>query len=388
MQSSTVREMSSPWGVALSGQLALAVAIGIGRFAFTPILPMMVDDAGLSVAQGGWLASANYLGYFLGALAAMAGGIGQRLAIRVGLVAIAATTLAMGFASSVGAWLALRALPGFASAWVLVNVSAWSLDRLGKAGRGDLAGVVYAGVGVGIVFAGLACMALGQARLGSVDAWLALGLSAIVATGILWPIAGGDSPGAVGAAVVRASSRDIPEFWRLVFCQGAFGFGYIIPATFLPVMAKEIVADPLSFGWAWPAFGAAAAASTFVAARLAAVLSNRAIWIGANLAMAAGVLVPLAVPGLTAIAIAALLVGGTFMVTTMVGFQEARRVAGPRARLLIAAMTAAFAAGQIAGPLLVSVLSATNEFSASLVAAAIPLFIAAYLLNDTKSERP
>jgi len=153
-------------------------------------------------------------------------------------------------------------------------------------------------------------------------------------------------------------------------------------------MAKEIVADPLSFGWAWPAFGAAAAASTFVAARLAAVLSNRAIWIGANLAMAAGVLVPLAVPGLTAIAIAALLVGGTFMVTTMVGFQEARRVAGPRARLLIAAMTAAFAAGQIAGPLLVSVLSATNEFSASLVAAAIPLFIAAYLLNDTKSERP
>src|SRR6478609_753346 len=104
MQSSTVREMSSPWGVALSGQLALAVAIGIGRFAFTPILPMMVDDAGLSVAQGGWLASANYLGYFLGALAAMAGGIGQRLAIRVGLVAIAAATLAMGFASSVGAW--------------------------------------------------------------------------------------------------------------------------------------------------------------------------------------------------------------------------------------------------------------------------------------------
>src|SRR2546430_13524654 len=57
--------------VALAGLAALAVAMGIGRFAFTPLLPMMQDDAGISLAQGGYLASANYLGYLAGALLAM-----------------------------------------------------------------------------------------------------------------------------------------------------------------------------------------------------------------------------------------------------------------------------------------------------------------------------
>ena len=386
MQSSNTSETRPPWVIALCGLLALAVAMGIGRFAFTPILPMMEEDAGLSMVEGGWLASANYLGYLAGALAAMAGRIGQRLAIRIGLVVIAGATLEMAFATGLGAWLVLRALPGFASAWVLVNVSAWSLEQLGKAGRSDLGGVVYAGVGAGIVFAGLACMALGEVRLGSADAWLALGLSAALATALLWGIAGSGAPVVADAAIGPASPRDVPQFWRLVFCYGAFGLGYIIPATFLPMMAKRIIADPLWFGWAWPMFGAAAAVSTLAAARLTGVFSHRAIWIVGNLVMAAGVLVPVVVPGLVAIVVAALLVGGSFMVNTMVGLQEARRVAGPQARLLMAAMTAAFAAGQIAGPLLVSVLSVKNGFSAALVGAALPLFLAAYLLKVKKTE--
>ncbi|HUG57058.1 MAG TPA: YbfB/YjiJ family MFS transporter, partial [Candidimonas sp.] len=49
--------------LSLAGFIALAVAMGIGRFAFTPMLPMMQNDSGLGLAEGGWLASANYLGY-------------------------------------------------------------------------------------------------------------------------------------------------------------------------------------------------------------------------------------------------------------------------------------------------------------------------------------
>src|SRR4051812_35032856 len=90
----------SPSLVALSGMLALAVAMGIGRFAFTPILPMMQEDAGLGVSEGAWLASANYLGYLAGGLAAMRGGVNQRHAIRYGLLAIALATLAMAFSGS------------------------------------------------------------------------------------------------------------------------------------------------------------------------------------------------------------------------------------------------------------------------------------------------
>ena len=342
---------------------------------------MMQEDAGVTVAQGALLASANYLGYLLGGLSAMRGGLGQRFAIRFGLLAIAVTTLAMGFADGFAAWIILRALAGFASAWVLVCVSAWSLDRLGKAGRPDLTGTVYAGVGSGIVFAGLACLALSRARLPSSIAWEVLGITAALATIGLWRIVGSDAKAAVSAPALPASPRDIPEFWRLVLCYGAFGFAYIIPATFLPVMAKQIVSDPLWFGWAWPVFGAAAVVSTLLAGRLTLSIAYRSVWILGNLVMAAGVLVPIVVPGLTGIVIAAVCVGGTFMVNTMVGLQEARRVAGVHARIVMAAMTSAFALGQIAGPLLVGAfMDVEGGFTAALATSAIPLFLAAYAL--------
>jgi len=266
---------------------------------------------------------------------------------------------------------------------VLVHVSSWSLARLEKAGRSDLGGVIYAGVGSGIVFAGLVCLALGRARLASSDAWIALGLAAGLLTAALWSRTGGEVESAAKNPGPRAAPRAIAEFWRLVFCHGALGLGYIIPATFLPVMAKQVVSDPLWFGWAWPVFGAAAVASTLFAARLARLMSYRSIWVLGNLVMAAGVLVPIAAPGLAGIAIAAVCVGGTFMVNTMAGLQEARQAAGAHATILMGAMTSAFAAGQIAGPLLVSVLMRSGSgFSAALVTAAIPLVIAAWLLSS------
>ena len=54
--------------IALAGLAALAVAMGIGRFAFTPILPMMLHDGVVDLQRGSWLASTNYIGYLVGAV--------------------------------------------------------------------------------------------------------------------------------------------------------------------------------------------------------------------------------------------------------------------------------------------------------------------------------
>jgi predicted MFS family arabinose efflux permease len=165
----------------------------------------------------------------------------------------------------------------------------------------------------------------------------------------------------------------------MVICYGAYGFGYIIPATFLPVMAKQIVSDPLLFGWAWPVFGLAAVGSTLIAQRVRRSL--RAVWAACHLVMAVGVVVPFVVPGLAGIIVAALCVGGTFVVVTQVGLQEARAVAGTHARALIAAMTAAFALGQIAGPLLAGYwVNATGGFAGALMIAAALLVVSAIVL--------
>ena len=115
--------------------MALAVAMGIGRFAFTPLLPMMREDAGVSVAAGGWLASANYLGYLAGALSATRTRLSAPAAIRAGLVTIGGATLAMGLTDAFSLWLLLRAVAGVASAWVLIHVSAWCLERLAPLSR-------------------------------------------------------------------------------------------------------------------------------------------------------------------------------------------------------------------------------------------------------------
>ena len=64
----TERARQSPLLIAVVGLLGLAAAMGIGRFAFTPMLPLMQAQHGLSISDGGWLAGANYLGYLLGGL--------------------------------------------------------------------------------------------------------------------------------------------------------------------------------------------------------------------------------------------------------------------------------------------------------------------------------
>ncbi len=380
------RRRNSPLIVAFGGFAALAVAMGIGRFAFTPILPMMQADYGISVAQGGWLASANYLGYLAGSLFAMHPRIAARTATRIGLVSIAACTLAMGIEHHFAAWLVLRAIPGFASALVLVVVSAWVLPRLAHAAREHLSGIVYAGVGAGIMFAGLVCLMLVRTGASSDAAWIALGVTGVAVTIAVWRVLGDE-----GASESERASADLPHDtisnWRLVFCYGAFGLGYIIPATFLPVMAKEVIADAGRFAWAWPLFGAAAMISTVLGARLARRFGDRNVWIAGNFAMAIGILVPIALPNLAGILIAALCVGGTFMVNTMTGIHEARRVAGVHARALIGAMTSAFAVGQIIGPLLVAgLVHVSGGFSWALGASALPLLVAAYMLY-TRYER-
>ena len=336
--------------------------MGIGRFAFTPILPMME----LPVADGGWLATANYVGYLVGAVTAMALRWTPLAAIRTGLAAVALGTLGMAVADSFGGWMALRFAAGVASAWVLVNVSALGSNR---------PEIVFAGVGVGIAAAGLACLALMLGEATARQAWIALGLVAAVGLVVLWPASTTQAPAAPSEPVRWSATMLL-----LVACYGAFGFGYIVPATFLPAMAKEAIGDPALFGLAWPLFGAAAAASTLVAGPARRRWGDRRVWIASHLVMASGVaalLVPVIPPGV-AMAISAVLVGGTFMVATMAGLQEARRLGGQSARALIAAMTAAFATGQIAGPLVVSMI---HNVAVSLAVAVLLLVASAIILR-------
>ena len=365
----------------VTGLAGLAVGMGIGRFALTPLLPLLRAD-GLTLTQGAWLADANYLGYVLGALAYLAVNPLPSRAARVGLVAVSLFTLCMAPSPPFVWSLLLRLAAGVASAFVLVGISAWALGAIAGTRRTDAAGGIYAGVGIGILAAGLAAMAVGVAGdTATVGWWLVGGIAAAVAAGTWRSLGSGDSPPTVGATQQPEHSR-----LTLVACYGAFGFGYILPATFLPAMASELVADPAVFGWTWPIFGAAAAVSTWACGALLRRTSPRTLWAVSQLVMAVGVLLPAAAPrSVASLITSALCIGGTFMVATMSGLQEARRVAGAAAPRLMAAMTVAFGIGQLIGPLLVGV---GTDVRWAFVAAALLLLLSSTSLLMTTRPRP
>jgi MFS family permease len=371
----------TPTLVATAGLLALAVAMGVGRFAFTPILPMMQAETGLTLAAAGWLAAANYLGYLVGALGAAR--LSTTWAVRGGLVLIALATFGMGITHVFAAQLALRLVAGIASAWVLVHVSAWALAWLSALKRTEASGVVFAGVGAGIAGAGLLCMLMMQAGIDADRTWQVFGVVSLVLVVSIWPAFGRQSQAANAVSVPSTPPR---RRWqadqrRLIICYGAYGFGYIIPATFLPAMAHAYISNPVVFGWAWPVFGAAAALSTWGVSRWLHATNIRRLWAACYLLMAAGVVLPVIWPSLVAILSAALLVGGTFMVVTMLGLREGRRIAGADATAFMAALTAAFAVTQVLGPLVVSaVAGVAHGLAAALTLAALVLVWAAAIL--------
>src|SRR5690242_14758641 len=161
-----------------SAALALAVAMGIGRFAFTPLLPLMVRDGSLPQSAGAWLAVSNYAGYLVGALTASRLNFSLAALMRVSLIGIAASTAATGAVDTLAAWMVLRGIAGALSAWALVATSAWALQYLARTGRAGLSGTVYAGVGLGIAFAGLFCLAAARPGVSASEIWLELGAAA------------------------------------------------------------------------------------------------------------------------------------------------------------------------------------------------------------------
>lgn len=382
---------SRSFTIALAGMLSLAVGMGIGRFAFTPMLPLMIREGQLDVAAGGWLAAANYLGYFVGALTAARVRLGAAALGLLALAATAALTAVMawpGFAL----WVVARFLAGAASAWVFVATSVWCLGALAAAGAHRRAGIVYAGVGTGMAAAGLYCWLGGANGAGAASLWLQLaGLSLALMAPVAYVLRSGSPAAPVPtpppAGLAPAATRGI------VACYGAMGFGYILPATFLPVMARTVVDDPVWFGLAWPVFGITAALSTLVAPWWIARSSRLSVWMHCHWLMGLGALLPsLWANGFT-IALSALLVGGTFMIVTLVGVQEMRARASHAAAAAVGRMTAAFAFGQIAGPVasaLLLHLPALREsgLAIALQAGAITLFISAWWLRGQASSSP
>lgn len=371
----------SPLSIALGGLIAMSVGIGIGRFVYTPILPPMLADLGLSKSVAGLIASANFAGYLAGALFATRATLpGSRRAWLLGaLVASAATTAAMGLTGSVPLFLVLRLAGGVASALVLILASALVLDRLAEAGRPELAALHFAGVGLGITVSATLVASLLASGTGWAAMWRLNGaVSLLGALTVAFLVPGRPEPSAVQRPAQSAAND--PRLRRMTLAYGLFGFGYVITATFLVAIVRATPAIRPLEPVIWIVVGLAAAPSVLVWTRLGRRFGIPAAFATAALAEAVGVMASVIVPNMIGICVAAVLVGGTFMGLTALGLIRGRELARGDPRRVMAAMTGAFGVGQIVGPALAGVMSdALGGFGVPSVIAAGALAVAAWL---------
>ena len=370
-----------PAALALAGLLSLAVAVGIGRFAYTPILPYMATGLALGKSEVGLIASANYAGYLLGALAAALRGLpgNPRGWLLGALAASGLSTCAMALTTDLTVFLPLRFLGGAAGALVMVFASSLLMDRLAAAGRDVWADVIYAGVGTGIAISSLAVPAAASGTGDWQNPWLFCGaisiaLSIPVAVLLRAPVT---SPMVSVGSRVGQGEEGIRS---LIVAYGLSGFGYIITATFVSdMMRNDPVLQPAEH-LVWLCVGLTAAPSVVFWGWVGRRWSVRGAFGVACLVAAGGVTMSVLGAGIWPVLLAAGLLGGTFVGLTALGLVSVRRMSVGNPRRILALMTAAFGLGQMVGPTFAGVVhDSLGSYLAPSLMAAVALLAAAVL---------
>ncbi|WP_438801994.1 YbfB/YjiJ family MFS transporter [Actinospica durhamensis] len=367
----------------------MAAAMGVGRFAYTPILPLMHTQAGMSPQLGSALATANYAGYLAGALAGIAVPTlaRSRTALRLSLVLVTVTLAAMPFTRDGSIWFTLRLVAGAASALAFVVAANALITALRNRGQ-HLVGWGFGGVGAGIALSGALMLALHDGGTWRQAWWLAAALS-LVLTIPAWHLPTGTTTAtpAVKPRVVEGADHTIPRgYVPLLAAYSLEGIGYIIAGTFLVVAIDQ--SAPTWVGTsAWVLAGLAALPSAALWAALARRRSRPMLLTTALAVQAVGIALPALVGGVGAALASAALFGGTFLGIATLALAIGAQIGAPRA---VAVLTAAYAAGQLAGPLLVTPLLHTGYHQALIAAAALVALAAvtAALIRPDQESKP
>lgn len=344
--------------VLAGGMLGMMVAMGIGRFAFTPILPLMQRDLGISHGMAGGLASLNYAGYLAGALlCAVWPRVLRSRCVNVGaLVASIVTTLLMGATQSPTWWGALRLMAGVSSAILFVVIAIEVTETLQRSRHSSWSSALYGGIGLGIALSGAVVPLLDRVG-GWSAAWLGMGaMSILLATAGVLVAGKRHVTVAVPDAVSRAGGR-LDGIGRLAIAYFLEGVGYIVSATFLVTMIAHTPGLERFAPWSWVAVGLAAAPSTIIWQRIACRIGLRATLTSAYLLQAGGILLSSVAQQAFSAGLAAVIFGGTFLGIVALAMGEGGRRAGSEGRRAAAILTVCFGAGQVVGPPLAGLLA-------------------------------
>lgn len=367
--------------IALSGFLTLMVAMGIGRFAFTPQVPLMIAEHQLTLTSVGIVAALNYFGYLVGAFDAMRAKSGITLRLWGGVWGTVILTLWSAIMGDVWGHGLIRFLAGWASGWAMVLVAAWTNESLAHYGKPALSAAVFAGPGAGILISGMLAIGVQGMALNAAQAWLLYGsvaLVVIVAVSRHLPRGGISIRQAVTTIEPLVLTRPLK---RLVWSYSLAGFGYILPATFLSQMAAERFPGSLFAQLVWPLFGGAAVLGIVIGITTRHLLTTHQRLALMLWAQAIGIVCAVSFSNLSGLIIASLLVGGGFLAVVQLSLQYGRELAPLHVRYLAGLLTTGYAIGQLVGPLVSSLSTMlTHQLEPSLYIGMLALVAAGALV--------
>jgi len=372
---------SYPYRLVIAGVASLMVAMGLGRFVYTPILPAMMEQLHLSASEAGLIASSNFIGYLLGAvLAGGAWAAGRERGLMIaGLGASILLLGAMAATASLALLMAIRFAAGIASAIAMIFATTAINQRLTSIGRADLSNLHFAGVGVGIASSSL----IAGATIGSGSDWR---------SPWLWSAVLGIAGTAIAALLLDRSPVSLAEkapeprlprslsLTLIILSYGLFGLGYIVTATFLLAIVRSVESVGMLETYVWLATGIAGIGSVYLWGVVSTWLGARWTYAAACFVLTAGVVVSVGIGSPAALIAAGAMFGGTFIAMTSLGLQLGRHLAEAAPRRVLAVMTAAFGVGQIVGPVIAGYLADwSGNFVLPSIAASLVLIVAGVL---------
>ena len=382
----------NPYKLVIGGVFALFIAMSIGRFAYTPILPFMQQESGFSTRFAGFLASSNYSGYLVGALIASIVPLKSNRAVllRISIVISILMTLLMGLTYSHTSWMLWRFLSGITSAFVFVLASSLILDQLARQRKLGWVGVMYGGVGLGIFVSGLLVPLLIKS-FGFEGAWIGLaGLASLLAIYVFLTVKEDQSDPIVSQSAQNIKPTKSPKWlpWFLV-SYGLEGLGYIVTGTFIVAIAEQTPAFSGNATSVWVLVGLAAIPSCVIWAYFGNKYGLMQSLMFLLMIQALGIALPAISDSSISFYLSAILFGATFMGVTTLATAFARNKYPYGSARVIAIMTTIYALGQMIGPSIAGILTAeTESYIWALSGAAILVFIGAlFLLPLVKQER-
>ena len=402
--------------IAWIGLYCLAVVMGYGRFLFTATLPDIMTQLSLSTAIAGWMASINYIGYFIGALIAMF--VPQRLTWQMlmfwTIVSVITTMLLVVPEMSLNLWYVIRLLSGIASGVAMILSSSLVIQSFSNERRSVLSALHYAGIGVGISLSAVLTWWLLVLGYHFDIIWLVAGVSSLP---LLWLLYGlrpvsivTDTSGEVGQEHSKHSSAQLSilqaytNFKRALYeaivghtkaillLSASYvlaGFGYITSATFLPVMAAQRLTTQNYAGLLiWLLVGIFAMLSNPLWGALAKRIGEIKTLMGLTLLQAFGMFLPLWFEGALGLYANAVILGLTFVGMVSMTLTIIKNINPAYSNLLIGLATLAYALGQFIGPLVTVALAGQDDnFNAGLLVAAIGLMIGLGLIISFRQQR-